>query len=260
MKQLKLWKKQLGIFGLFEDDDVVETETEQTRSGTTNVSTRKTGRSETSGSTAEKSTTSLLAPEVQDELTRLLLNNAGDTDQSNQISEIATILFERAQGAEEAINAQTSTIIDAQRRRGESEIDAVVTEFARLAGGTKDNTAVAQTELDATNALNTNLTELEANLALAARETQTNELTSSANLFAAGAATRSTEFNVVNSIAEILKGANVESDTETIAQELSEFLESGNINEIVNELIKGTNIQTDNTTPLDVLDTVSKFF
>ena len=212
---MKSLKKQLGIFGFITDLlGGSDKKTEKT-SGTRDldeIATRtgtKTGEEEFE--TQQVDETRILSEGVETAVTDLLLSVnegllEGDTN-ADQLAEIAALLFQRGEGAEEAVNKRTGAIVSAERFRGEENINAIESSLARQAGGTKANSFVAGATGKAEAQLSLDLAALESGLSIQARQIETDELTNAANITATAGAAGATQTNEIVALANVLKGA-----------------------------------------------------
>jgi len=229
---------------------------QQTQQETLQTGTQK-GVTEVTGATAEqavqeqKALTSLLGEAPQAALEDVVLNLlSGIGAEGAGVSNIVQLLTERATGAAEDINAESSAIIAAARETGEKELQALQPQLAQQAGGSLANFGVVAGVGEGRVQLETQLAALRAQLATNARATETEEL--GQLLTAAGA-----EESQIAPLLQILKGAQVEQvGTTTTAQEATQRQTQKQDIETTQNTLADIIAQTLGTTQTDTISNV----
>lgn len=228
-----------SLFGSGKSKSKTESETTQTRTGTNTLESSSEGRTEQVGS----STTQLLRQDVQNELNDFLLGLIGrgadgeERDPTSQARELATFLIDRAKGAEEALNAQTTGILSEARRTGERELLRLRTDLAQVAGGSTGSAFVAGATAEGAAALESQLAALAANFAQQNRGVATEEF----GLALSGLGAEQQQVAAISQLVNVLRGAT----STTESRETGTASEQSKATETINEIIRSL---TDSTT------------
>ena len=237
MRELRLRHSQRGVFGLSfgkkKSKSEENTVFSQTETATKDVdSLRETGIEQ-----QERTTTELLSEDVRLSLEDLILDLAGgDEDVSGEISNIASILLGRAEGAEEAIGEANAALIDRARFEGTREVERLTAQLSRGAGaGPASSSFVAGATAEAGTALEIGLAGLEAELNIGARNVATQEFVGAAQTFSTGAASGAAETNALAQLVEVIRGAQATQETIGTGQETEQLTAQ----ELLTSLIAG---------------------
>ena len=233
----------MGLFDfLFTDEEEQKTETEQTRTEDRTANTLTTGVQNED----LFSRTKLLDSGVQTSIEDLVLKLSGDGAGSGEdISNIATILLGRATGAADSITEDNQALIDRARFEGTRELQTLTAGLSRGAGGgVASNSFVAGATGEASAALEIGLAGLSSELNIGARNTETQELTNAADVFATGAAAGAADNSALAQLLSVLKGA--EAETTQTGEKRS--LEETTAIENLTALLTGEQTQTGSST------------
>lgn len=262
MKQLKLFRKQFGFLDFLFDQGGSEQKqkTKTTTDKTVDVTTQQQGS--TSTEQASQSTTELLSGDVQDLLTNVLetIATAGGADKTTQqqLSDISQQLFDRALGAQEAVDLRSEAIITQARRQGTKQLERLITDLSQQAGGSaKSNTFVASAAGEGIADLETNLAALESQLGLQGRQLQTEEFKVAIESLLGGSRAGATDAGAIANIANVLRGATSTTTATTTQEQQTQEEEIRNLIEHVDSLMKGT---ASTESEAGVFDLISLFF
>lgn len=225
----------MGLFSsIFGDKKKSKSSSEQTKNET------RSGTQSLEGIKSEDltSTTKLLGDDVRTSVEDLILQiSGGDAGNADEISNIASILLGRATGADADIQKSNDALLERARFEGTREVEALTSSLSRGAGaGKASNSFVAGATAEAEAALEIGLAGLGAELDLGARNTQTQEFTNAAQVFASGSAAGAADNNALAQLIQVLKGAEATTTQtgETVTNELA------TASEILDSIIKGT--------------------
>lgn len=219
----------------------------KTKSKSKSETTQNTDRTTIAKSTTEQntfnkadSTTKLLRDDVQNTLNDFLLNLVGqNTDGTTltpdeQLKQLGTFLVSRAEGAENALNAQTGAILNEARRSGQREVDRLQTDLAQAAGGSTANSFVLGATAEAQAALESQLAAAAAGFAQQNRGVATAEFQNAIDALSSGIAGQATSTQAISQLVNVLRGAT----QTTTATETGQNVTEVNAEETVKELIK----------------------
>lgn len=241
MKQLNFKgpRFQRGVLSFGFSDESTESTTQQNLEGTRRVN--KNVRSDRDLEEETKQTTRLLSQELQDVLENLAItlteSTAGAASGGRQISDIATLLFDRAIGAQDELTEQNQAIIGEARRKGTKAVERLETDLAQAAGGRTSNKFVQLASAEGFSELESQLAALEAELGIEARNIQSQEFGQAIQAFATGAGTEATTSNAIAQIVQVLRGATQVTTGERVLSEKERELSS--LVEKINQVVTG---------------------
>lgn len=251
-----------SLFGSGKTKSKSETSTTQNTDRTTVAKSTQ----NTDTATKADSTTKLLRDDVQNTLNDFLLNLVGQnsdgtkTTPDDQLKQLATLLTERASGAEAALNQQTSAILNESRRAGQREVDRLQTDLAQAAGGSKANTFVAGATAEAQASLESQLAAAAASFAQQNRNVATTEFQTAIDALSSGIAGEATSVQAISQLVNVLRGATQTTTATEVGSQQTQMTAEETVKELINALTKGTSTVKDGKGLLQrVGDTFSSF-
>ena len=231
-----------SLFGSGKTKSKTQNETTQNRDSTTTAkSTQK-----TDSLTKADSTTKLLRDDVQNTLNDFLLGmvqEKGDGTKMTpevQLKELGSFLVSRAEGAENALNAQTDAIIGEARRAGTREVDRLQADLAQAAGGSKANTFVTGGTAEAQAALESQLAAASAAFAQQNRGVATTEFQAAIDALQSGIAGEATSTAAISQLVNVLKGATATTNASETGSSTTNVTAEETVKELIKALTKGS--------------------
>lgn len=231
-----------NIFGSGKTKKNEKSETTQT-SNRTSVASSTT---DTSSVNKADSTTKLLRDDVQNTLNDFLLGlvetnaDGSAATPANQLKDLGSFLVSRAEGAENALNIQTDSILNEARRSGERQVTRLQADLAQAAGGSTANSFVAGATAEAQAALESQLAAAAATFAQQNRGVATAEFQTAIDALTSGISGDATNTAAISQLVNTLKGATATTTATETGQQQSKTDATETVNELIKALTTGT--------------------
>jgi len=200
------------------------TEGKYTSAGSTE---QKNATENTAQTQAQQATTSSLDTETQETLKALIQSLAQDSlgGENEALTDLVTLISNRASGSSEAISEQINPIMADARLQGEQQLQKLQTQLAQQSGGSIANTLVASsTGLGRAN-LESGLAKTRGELTLAGRQAETEELNIAVNSMLQAEQAKQAPIESIANLLNVLKGSTVQ-QTQSAESNLNSVLDS----------------------------------